>query len=114
MTPMDIIKITHTLLIPAFICFLVWRATVQDFRDFVNALHSPGASILVGYIILLTGIIMMKIMLYDDGKYIVGAGAGILAKSLTGTENANPEGNNKTVTTTNSQTVIDRQGDTPS
>lgn len=38
---------------------------------------------------MLVGIVMLKIMLYDDGKYIVGIGAGILSRSM-GTESVKP------------------------
>ncbi len=72
---------------------LIWRANMGDFERLINSLHSPGASVLIGYVLIITGIIMMKIMLYDDGKYIVGSGVTLLVKSLTGTEKA--QGENK-------------------
>lgn len=88
MEMVEIAKLVHVVWIPIFLCILIFRAKIQSFREFVDALHSPGASVLVGYILVVTGIVMMKIALVDDGKYIIGGGAGILAKSLTGTSNA--------------------------
>jgi hypothetical protein len=78
-----LVKLTESILMPLFVCYLIHRATMQDFRDFVDTLHRPGASILVSYVLLITGVIMMKIMLYDDGKYVVGVAIGVFAKSLT-------------------------------
>jgi hypothetical protein len=80
----DITHLLHTIFWPAFLCFLVYRTTMPGFRDFCSSLNQPGAHILIAYVLLITGILMMKIMLYDDGKYIVGGAVGILAKSLTG------------------------------
>lgn len=80
----ELIKDAHTIIIPLFICVLIWRADMKAFREFIDALHCPGASVLVGYVLVITGVVMMKIMLVDDGKYIIGGGAGILAKSLSG------------------------------
>jgi hypothetical protein len=81
----DIAHLAHIIFWPAFLCFLIWRTDIRGFREFCEALNQPGAHILIGYVLVITGVLMMKIMLYDDGKYIVGGGVGILAKALSGT-----------------------------
>lgn len=85
----EVVKILHSIIVPLFIMIVIWRASMSSFKQFVDALHSPGSSVMMGYVLLLTGIIMMKVMLYDDGKYVVGAGVSLLVKSLNGTEKAN-------------------------
>lgn len=85
--------VKHVLLIALllFIMYKALRATMTDWIMFVNSLHSPGAGIIVAYLMIITGIVMMKIMLYDDGKYIVGGGATLLVKQLDGKTPANRE-----------------------
>lgn len=99
----EMIEVVHTTIILLFIVWLVYRTSMQSFQQFVNTLHSPGASVLVGYVLIITGVVMMKIALMEDGKYIVGAGAGILGHALAGSGVA-PSGSTSDVTTTKTTT----------
>lgn len=103
MTYTDLVKLVHTLWIPIFLCMIIYRTTMQSFREFIDALHSPGTAIVGGFALLLIGIVMMKVMLYDDGKYIVGAGVGLICKSLDGKTPATPGTTNTAQTATTEQ-----------
>ena len=94
----DLIKEFHLFLLPMFILLMIYRSNMQAFREFVDALHSPGATVLVGYALIITGVVMMKIALMDDGKYIVGTGAGILAHALAGSAGKTANGDHLDVT----------------
>lgn len=90
MSWVDVVKLFHAVWIPIFLVVLIWRTNMQRFREFIDALHSPGMSIICGFALLLIGFVMMKVMLYDDGKYIVGAGTALIIKSLDGKTPAMP------------------------
>lgn len=103
------------LVIMAFIliAIMLWKLCgidIPTWNGFLDSLNRKGGHILMGLVLVFVGITMMKIMLYDDGKYIVGAGIGILSRSM-GTELPKPV--DPATQTTETTTLTTRVTDKP-
>lgn len=83
------IMLIMTFILSLMMLWKVRNLDIPTWNGFLDSLNRKGGHILMGLVLMIIGVVMMKIMLYDDGKYIVGAGVGILSRSM-GTEEKKP------------------------
>ncbi len=60
----------------------IQKLTLPAWNGFLDSLDRHGGHILVGSFFTMVGIIMLKVMLVDDGKAVIGFGLGILSRSM--------------------------------
>lgn len=58
------------------------KVTLPGWNGFLGSLNRPGGHIFVGSFWTIVGIIMLQVMLVDDGKGVIGFGLGILSRSM--------------------------------
>jgi len=100
-------------ILAAVLLMKIGRLNLPSWNGFLDSLDRHGGHIFVGFVLMIVGIAMMKIMLYDDGKYIVGLGGGILSRSM-GSHSPIPVDPQKGFDTTFTQkTTMGKPGDAP-